>query len=98
MGPSARFQAARDSAAAPDYHRGNSDRTTAGPANEATAYRPLRKFAAFRYPLRKAHRGSNAPLDAAEREEAMADVTRDVYAASTVGPMSAKVRTILSFS
>ena len=30
-------------------------------------------------------------------EAAMADVTRDVYAASTVGPMDAKLRTILSF-
>ena len=54
-------------------------------ANEATAYRPLRKFAAFRYPLQKAHRWYNAPLDAAEMEAAMADVTRDVYAASPSG-------------
>ena len=57
---------------------------TTVPANEATAYRPLRKFAAFRYPLQKARRGFNAPLDAAEREEAMAGVARDVYAAFTV--------------
>ena len=66
-------------------------------ANEATAYRPLRKFAAFRYPLQKARRGYDAPLDAAEMNAAMANVTRDVCAASTVGPMDAKLRTIMSF-
>ena len=51
----------------------------------------------FRYPLQKARRGYNAPLDAAEMEAAMAHVARDVYASSTVGPMEAKLKTIMTF-
>ena len=47
--------------------------------------------------MQKTLRGYNAPLDAAEMKAAMADVTRDVYAASTVGLMDAKLRTIMSF-
>ena len=43
------------------------------------AFRPMRKLSAFRYPLRIAsNRGSNAPLDEAERSAAMAEVTQDV--------------------
>ena len=61
-------------------------RSPAAYATSATAFKLLRKCSAFRYPLQKAtNRGSNAPLDEAEREAAMAEVTQDVYASSTVG-------------
>ena len=97
VGPSARFLAAGARPGPAGYRREGRGQFATGTANEATAYRPLRRLAAFRYPLQSARRGFNAPLDAAEREEALADVTRDVYAASTVGPMSAKIRTIKAF-
>ena len=89
--------AAQGFAVATRRQGGKRSRSPAVHANVATAYRPLRKFAAFGYPLQKARRGYNAPLSAAETEAAIADVTRGVYAASTVGQMDAKLRTLQSF-
>ena len=56
-----------------------------------TAFPPLRKLAPGRNLLA---RGSGLPLSASELQPAMDFVRRDVHAASTIGPMEAKVRTI----
>ena len=92
IGPSARFHAQGTNSSR------IRSRSASAPDTSLTAFRPLRKLSAFRYPLRKAsNSGSNAPHDEAELPAAMAEVTQDVYAPSTIGPMEAKLRTIMSF-
>ena len=72
VGPSARFLAAGARPGPAGYRREGRGQFATCTANDATAYRPVCRLAAFRYPLQSARRGFNAPLDAAEREEALA--------------------------